>query len=246
MLLPSGAIGSAVDAIEFLELSGQEGLRRLDKDMVVDPQLWRAPRIERECQKGGICDATGTSAFFYAGALVEWLSAIGFEHEAGRVIVANGVHADYLTVVPYWLAQRGHSGAVVQIDAAGNATAAVACGQPNGGWTYALVESANRPEDTIELSDIALWPPLSRPPDRGLAIVRSIIVLSRAGAAAMPRPVVLTSAALAARRQDVLRHGWQLDRELWEHLMTFADRSLVPSSERSRLGAGYTKDGVME
>lgn len=49
---------------------------------------------------------------------------------------------------------------------------------------------------------------------------------------------VLSSRDHAALKTRVLAEGWPMDRSLWERLMAFADRSLIATSERSRLGAG--------
>lgn len=49
---------------------------------------------------------------------------------------------------------------------------------------------------------------------------------------------VLSSRDYAALKTRVLAEGWALDRSLWERLMAFADRALIATSERSRMGAG--------
>jgi hypothetical protein len=245
MLLPPGAIGTAAEAVEFLEMSGQNGLARLDVDKTVSPELWRAPRITREGVSRALCDGRGTSAFFYAGALADWLAAIAHAGEKGTIAIAGGAHADWLTAVPYWLARRGHSAAVVQIDDTGGVAAAVAIAR-GGEWRYDLVAGDEIPaDDDIGLDELSGWPSLERTGHRA-RITRSIaIVEPRAPAGPGWRPL-LTSESLARTRQHVLRHGWPVERELWERLMTFADKSLIPSSEQSRLGAGYAKGGLVE
>ena len=43
---------------------------------------------------------------------------------------------------------------------------------------------------------------------------------------------------IAAARRRTMGVGWAVDHDLWASLMAFADKSLIPSSEQSRLGAG--------
>ncbi len=47
-----------------------------------------------------------------------------------------------------------------------------------------------------------------------------------------------TSADVAAARRRTTGRGWEVDHDLWASLMAFADRSLIATSEQSRLGAG--------
>lgn len=48
----------------------------------------------------------------------------------------------------------------------------------------------------------------------------------------------ISDSELSEARKLARRDGRVLDRKTWERLMTFADRSLIPTSEHSRLGAG--------
>lgn len=49
---------------------------------------------------------------------------------------------------------------------------------------------------------------------------------------------ILDAEELAKAKRSVRKHGRPLDRATWESLMTFAERALIPTSERSRAGAG--------
>jgi hypothetical protein len=246
MLMPPGVIGSAADAVEFLELSGQNGLARLAADMKVSPQLWRAPRVTDQAAGHAVCDGEGTSAFFYAGALADWLCAMLANSAKGVIAITGGAHSAYLAAVPYWLAQRGHAAAVVQLDAAGEVTATVSVVR-NGAWTYDLVRGPQMPgDDAIDLEQVTQWSRIEPSAKPRHEIVRSVAVVVRKGPEGRPCGMRLTSADLAQKREQVLQHGWPVERELWERLMTFSDRSLIASSDQSRLGAGYAKDAVVE
>lgn len=232
--MPVGAIGSASEAVEFLELTGQQGLAGLDreKDELVGAR-WHAPVILEEGAGYAVCDLGESPAPYYFACLADWLVALLADAGAAAVVLRRGAFHRYLHVVPYLLARRGLSSLVLERGA--DADTASLVSTSGSTWHYTRLTGLQR--DAIPM-------PPHLPGDVG-GDMDALLIGSRAGETERvhaPGPSAerwgISSSDYADRKASVVERGWPIDRALWESLMRFADRSLIKTSERSRLGAG--------
>lgn len=232
--LPSGAVGGASEAVEFLELTGEQGLERLDgeKDILIDT-AWHAPEILAENELFAICDAGGSAAPFYAAALADWLAASLQTGGATTILLKGGLLQHYLAAIPYFLSGRGLAGMVINIE--GDAVTLSASERSGASWRYVRLRS-------MPLSAVPLPEWLPRDAMNGVTTILC-------GFGSSPWPIdpftmpaedrfEIEGRDYSAMKTRILGTGWEIDAELWGSLMAFADRSLIKTSELSRLGAG--------
>ncbi|MDB5998830.1 MAG: hypothetical protein JWP52_529 [Rhizobacter sp.] len=297
--MPSGAIGGASAAVEFLELTGCDGLARLDTELnKLNGEMWRAPRILIEAENVALCEANNASALFYGAPLADWLSAMLVDSPQASIMVGGGLHSEVLAAVPCILARQGHSCLLIHI---GNSplergrfsvSAGMSAGPEN--WSFTHTESTpesldewahamSKPLCSLEYlndltaavvswwgngdeagkenskgmpmpaanatpaapafpdgSDIALLVAINGHSHQPLeSLEEKLNTLHRDGRSDAAEPATtFTASSFAARKKAVLAQGWPMPRERWTRLMAFADRTLVRSSEQSRLGAG--------
>lgn len=232
-LMPAGAIGSASEAVEFLELAGQDGLAGLDreKDELLGAE-WKAPDIIEEGAGFAVCEGGASPAAYYFAALADWLSVMAAASGSGVIVLRHGTFRRYLHVIPYLLARRELCGLALE---RGRGAVEVSWARADGnGWRYC----GPRP---VAPGAVHLPEGLPRQAREGGT---TVLLASRRGGADIGLDAfsgsghVLSSSGLAAMKADILARGWPVDPPLWASLMAFADRSLIKTSEQSRLGAG--------
>lgn len=232
--LPWGAIGAASEAIEFLELTGANGLSGLDleKDDLLKAQ-WKAPDILEEGDGYAVCHAGLSPAPFYCAVLADWLAALVTERCSAVLALKGGLLHRYLGAVPYFMAKRGYSGIVLDRSDGGTALSAVVTS--GSSWRYARIPS---------IATNALPMPRGVPDRIGEDAHILLFGFAKGGIEVDPLSLAtedgfeMSAAEYAEIKADVLTQGWQINANLWSSLMQFADRSLIGASERSRLGAG--------
>lgn len=229
--LPSGATGAASEAVEFLELTGADGLKTLaiEKE-ALSRSGWRAPNILLETPAYTVCDAGSSPAPFYCAVLADWAAATATTEGSATIVLQGGTLRHYLGAVPYFLAARGFSGMAADL-AAGGVTATVAVA-PDWSWHYqrfvspartVVASMANLPADIVATADAVIRAG-AQPPDPCVANAGGRFEIG--------------SGEYRALKKRILADGWEIDAGLWTELMSFADRSLIKTSEKSRLGAG--------
>lgn len=233
--MPAGAVGAAAEAIEFLELIGADGLRRLDgeTEQLLD-MPWQPPAIVAEGPGHAVLDAGRTSALFHCAVLADFLvAAVADSGGRAAAVVRGGKMHRYLGTVPYFLSSRGLTGLVVEL---ADGKAALSTSETHGpSWRY--VRLADVRADSIILPGGYTLDMAEGASALLLAFAESPGDL-RAFSMQTPRRFETTSDEYARRKSRILKEGWPVDAGLWSSLMCFADRSLVKTSDRSRLGAG--------
>lgn len=233
-VMPMGATGSASEAVEFLELTGQHGLAGLDreKDELAGAQ-WRAPAILEEGAGYAVCDPGASPAPYYFACLADWLAAMTADTGMAAIVLRHCAFRRYLHVVPYLLARRGLSSFVAERGTDANTASVVSTSAAT--WRYsrltglrqdAISMPAHLPGGIVQDMDVLLVG------SRTSEVQRDLLAGLPAG------HYGISSSEYAARKAAIVAEGWPVDRALWESLMRFADRSLIRTSERSRLGAG--------
>lgn len=232
--MPAGAVGSASEAVEFLELTGQEGLAELnrEKDMLIGKR-WQAPAILEEGLNYAVCDGGASPAPYYFAALADWLAAMATSNGSAAIVLRGVTFGRYLHAVPHLLARRGLCGFVSKLgrDAAEGSLVSL----DGVEWIYRRLKDFN-PDDRALPQAL----PGPRPSDGDALLVAarpSVLDLQPLYVSGVTRGE-LSSGAYAKIKRAILASGWPIEPELWASLMTFADRSLIKTSEHSRLGAG--------
>jgi hypothetical protein len=255
-LMPAGAIGAAAEAVEFLELTGRGGLAALDaeKEQLLSC-TWTNPRIPAEEGGVGLCDLGDAPAHAAVGPVADWLAALVAQHGVAAVALQGGRFPRMFDALGYFLAGRGLAGLVLVPPPAGAGEGSlVAVTQGDDGWAIAREPVAEQPATRgaadLRASLHALRTAKIQPSHRaGPGILRNgpwgdgvtAVCLAWRRAAGEDRPEgasVTDAGRYAGLKRRILARGWAIERSLWESLMRFADRSLIRSSDRSRLGAG--------
>lgn len=267
-LVPPGATGGTSEACEFLELTEGGALSRLDADKEALLQVeWTTPAVTSEAADAAILDFGGRPAHHAGPAVADWLAAMAIEHGCGAVAVENIASAELLAAGAQLLARQGISSATLTQaeDGAVRFRLVLAGGGewvqlrwPEGKAPIAMDVATNldalraHAETVVALAAGIAGGQAAALAARdipGATTGRAVIVAflhegaveadaSMAEAASQAGVAVMSSARYAQLKSDVLARGWPMDRPLWERLMAFADRSLIPTSERSRQGAG--------
>jgi hypothetical protein len=267
-LVPPGAIGGAAEVVELLELIEGGALARLDeeKDTLADV-AWRAPEVTAERADAAIADCGFVPAHFHGPALSDWLAAMVLETGEGSLRVSRVGVPVLLGAVPCLLAAQGIGSAVLLPGDKGLCRFRLALSKP-GEWFVMTWPDGEVPAavagalagDAAGLDGLRRFRaschdvraaleaggPLPTVREWAMPSGDAFLAAFSAGAAAssletasaIPGLRLTTSADLARLKAEALARGWPMDRPLWERLMAFADRSLIPTSERSRLGAG--------
>jgi hypothetical protein len=231
VFLPSGATGAASEAVEFLELTGAGGLTMLasEKEML-SRTGWRAPDILLETPSYVICDAGASPAPFYCAVLADWAAATAAMEGSAVIVLQGGTLGHYLGAVPYFLANRGLCGMAADLAPAGQtATSAVA---PDLSWHYRRSLSPGR---EVIASMAGLPPRVAATADAVILAAAQPFDLPGTGAGS---GFEIGSGDYRSLKTRILAEGWEIDADLWADLMSFADRSLIKTSEKSRMGAG--------
>jgi len=262
----TGGASEAIEFLELTE--GAALARLDAQKQALTEVDWRIPVVTFEEGDVACVDGQDVPAHFFGAALADWLASIALEHGAGALHVADVGSIGLLAASTYFLAGQGLSSAVLATDADGRPFFRLAlAGQdwlllqwPDGEAPVVLLEamatlSADRSgtlrriiagcralaKEPAKFADRREAPDL----ERGNAIMvafddkiepRALPAL--AGQAAAAGLKAISGADYSALKTRILAEGWPLDRPLWERLMAFADKSLIPTSERSRLGSG--------
>lgn len=267
-LVPPGATGGTSEACEFLELTEGGALSRLDaeKEALLEVD-WSTPDVTAEGADAAVLDFGGRPAHYAGPAVADWLAAMAIEHGRGAVAVENVASAELLAADVQLLARQGISSATLirTEDGGVRFRLVLAAG---GEWLQLRWPDDQAPiaadagpelealrEHALAVTQLASGiaggqaaalvacdiPKATTGQAIFVAFLHEGVVkaaASMAEASPLAGVEVLTSMRYAQMKSDVLARGWPLDRPLWERLMAFADRSLIPTSERSRQGAG--------
>lgn len=229
--LPSGATGAASEAVEFLELTGAGGLKMLagEKEML-SRAGWRAPDVLLETPAYVICDAGASPAPFYCAVLADWTAATAAMEGSAVIVLRGGTLRHYLEAVPYFLANRRLCGMAADLAPAGR-TAMSAMAQDSS-WHYRRIPSPPR-EIIASMANLSS------------DVVAAADAVILAGARPFDLPATGAGGGFEIGADDnrslktrIGADGWEIDADLWTDLMSFADRSLIKTSEKSRIGAG--------
>jgi len=232
--MPAGAIGRAAEGVEFLELTGQQGLEELDRDKeALSQAVWCAPTIVEEDGSRVTVDGGASPVPYYFAVLADWLVSMTIDSPSAEIVFRGGTFRRYLHVIPYLLARRGLNGIVSENKPAfGDLSFATVSAD---GWAY-----FRAPFQSSAVMQLPLDTPMPCSSE-----VRLLAARHGDGGAWLEQcreqraDFIQTSSSTYSRtKTEILRSGWEIDPQVWASLMTFADRSLIKTSERSRLGAG--------
>lgn len=262
----TGGTSEACEFLELTEggaLSRLDG----EKEALLEVE-WTTPTVAAEAADAAVLDFGGCPAHHAGPALADWLAAMAIEHGRGVIAVENVASAELLAAGAHLLARQGISSATLTAGQDGAfrfrlvlaaAGAWLQLRWPDG-RTPVPADAGTGLDDLLGYagavmqlaSGIAGGQPAAfaaretaRPDVAGRAILVAFVRYDAPQAdaifeqaAGQAGVAVVTSVRYAQLKSDLLARGWPIDRPLWERLMAFADRSLIPTSERSRQGAG--------
>lgn len=224
--MPRGAAEAAARLILWLELEKAEGLAFLERHCAHLAGAGAEPvRIVGETAATLTLDGGGRSALLTGPMALDLATVKARRTGLGVARVSRSPGGEALGGLAQQAAGRGLAGLIA---ASAGATLAFPAGE----------EAAARFESTDPWALLSLFPEAAAPPKDGY-------LLYCAEPHRVPRPppdwragVRHGAEDIGLRRERAVRDGLEVDEALWRRLRSFGDRVLIPTSERSRRGAG--------